>query len=213
MRKKHTPDFAGLRGGQDASQPCSSGPGLCVTVISTTHEGTASALSAARWLGKDLKARITLLSIEIVRDDSSLDQPPLAMDFPARHTNSLASRSIAQEEDVTARVCLCRNREGDLQRILRRRALVVIGGRRHWWLSGEERLEKALLRLGHHVIFVDCRRKTDRTWLGTFPPFLDSGTDGFRERAGSEEWKSWNLKSSGISKQHENGSENLEEHP
>jgi hypothetical protein len=159
----------------DASRKSSSGPRLCVTVIATTPDGTTTALDAARSLAKDLDAKIALLATEVVPMRFPLDKPPVSLEFTMKQQCSLVLRSSAREEDVTVRLCLCRDRDTCLRLALRRRALVVIGGRRHWWLSSEERLEKALQRQGHHVIFVDVDRKTHRA-ASNGPLNLRSGT-------------------------------------
>jgi hypothetical protein len=160
MKKRPTLNVHGPSGGDDVSSILTSGVKLCVTVISTTAEGTTSALNEARRLAMDLDAHITLLKIEVVPRRFRLDKPPVSPDFTIKQQCSLVPRSSAREEDVTIRTCLCRDQEACLRSALRRRALVVIGGRRHWWLSREERLERAMRRLGHHVIFVDVDQKS-----------------------------------------------------
>jgi hypothetical protein len=183
LNKKPTPNFQESRGGDRASRPSFSDPGLCVTVIATTDEGTTAALNAAGWLAKDLNARITLLKMEVVPARLPLYRPPVSLNFTIKRQHSLVLRSGVTEEDVDIRIRLCRGHEAGLQRLLRRRALVVIGGRRHWWLSSQERLEKMLRRLGHHVIFVDVGQKTDWTSHSSFPIDPGSGTGQFQEQA------------------------------
>lgn len=186
-KKRTTSNFQKSHGRDNASRMSSSGPRLCVTVISTTAEGTTAALNAARWLAKDLEARITLLKMEAVPIRVPLDKPPVALDFTTTQQHSLVLRSSAREEDVTIRICLCRGRDDGLQRVLRRRALVVIGGRRRWWLSSEERLERGLRRMGHHVIFIDVDHETNCTSRSSSPLFPGSGTGQFQKQAGVAE--------------------------
>ena len=147
-----------------------------MTVIATTAEGTTSALNEARRLARDLDAHITLLKTKVVPFRFPLDKPPVSLDFTIKQQCSLVLRSSAREEDVTIRTCLCRDQEACLRSALRRRALVVIGGSRHWWMSREERLESALHRLGHHVMFVDVDHKSDWSSQRNFPlsSFLSS---------------------------------------
>jgi hypothetical protein len=140
----------------------SSNPGLCVTVITTTPTGTAAALHAAKSLSKDLGARITLLSFEFVRIRSLLGEPSFIWDYTPEGDGLCVPGSPGQGEDVQARTCLCNNREGDLPLVLRRRALVVIGGKRRWLPTREQKLERALRRLGHHVIFINVGSETGR---------------------------------------------------
>lgn len=161
IKKRSTPNFQEARASDDVSGTSSSGARLCVTVIATTAEGTTSALNEARRLARDLDAHITLLKIEVVPFRFPLDKPSVSVDSTIKQQCSLVLRSSAREEDVTIRTCLCRDQEACLRTALRRRALVVIGGSRHWWMSREERLERALHRLGHHVIFVDVDRRSN----------------------------------------------------
>jgi hypothetical protein len=142
---------------------------LNVTVIATTEKGTTAALNEARMLAKDLNAHITLLKMEVVPPRFPLDNPPVSLDIATKQQCLLVLQSSAREQDVTVRTCLCRDRIFSLRRIFRRRALIVIGGRRHWWLSREERLEKALRGMGHHVIFIEVGSETDQPPQCRFP--------------------------------------------
>jgi hypothetical protein len=160
IKKRLTPSFQEARASGDVSSTSSSGATLFVTVIATTVEGTTSALNEARRLARDLDAHITLLKIEVVPNRFPLDKRRVSLDFTIKQQCSLVLRSSAREEDVTIRTCFCRDQAACLRSALRRRALVVIGGRRHWWLSREEMLEGTLHRLGHHVIFVDVDHKS-----------------------------------------------------
>jgi len=161
IKKRPTPNFQEARASDDGCGTPSSGARLCVTVIATTDEGTTSALNEARRLARDLDAHITLLKIEVVPLRFPLDKPPASLEFTIKKQCSLVLRSSAREKEVTIRTCLCRDQAACLRSILRRPALVVIGGSRHWWMSREERLERALQQLGHHTIFVDVNHKSD----------------------------------------------------
>ena len=185
MKQIPGPHFEGSRGEDGNSLLPAAGPGLCVTVIATTEEGTTAALNAARWLATDLDARITLLKKEAVPVRIPLDRPPASIKFTMNQQHSLVLRSSAREKDVEIQIRLCRDCDSGLQRLLLRRALVVIGGKRHWWLSGEERLERVLRRLGHHVIFVDVGQKPDRTSpSNSFPVSPGNGAKQLRKQEG-----------------------------
>jgi hypothetical protein len=191
IKKRRTPNFQEARASDDVSGTSSSGTRLCVTVIATTAEGTTSALNEARRLARDLDAYITLLKIEVVPLRLPLDKPPVSLDFAIKQQCSLVLRSSAREEDVTIRTCLCRDQEACLRSALRRRALVVIGGSRHWWMSREERLERALNQLGHHVIFVDVDHRSDWSSQSNSPLPIDSDTSQFRSRGAAAESFLW----------------------
>jgi len=178
--KRATPNIPESRGGDKGSSTSHSDPGLCVTVISTTPNGTIAALNAARCLAKDLGARITLLKVEVVPLRIPLDESPASLAFAAQQQCSRVLQSSAREVDVTIRTCLCHDRDLCLGRLLRRRALVVIGGRRRWWSSREEKLEQALRRLGHHVIFINSAHKPDRISESSFPVKSRDGSVQFQ---------------------------------
>jgi hypothetical protein len=161
--KKSTVNFKEFVGGQETSRTSASAHRLCVTVVPTTQEGTTAALNTAASLAKDLDAKIVLLKVEVVPSRFPVNKPPVTLDFTLKQQRSLLLHSSASDEDVAIRICLCRDRDQCLLHVLRRRALVVIGGRRRWWSSSEEKLEHALRRLGHHVIFIDVSHKTDWT--------------------------------------------------
>jgi hypothetical protein len=185
--QKPTTNFQEARSGDCLSRTSHSIPGLCVTVISTTTEGTTAALNEATRLATDLEAHITLLRLEVVPLRFPLDRSPVSLDIATKRQCSLVFPSSARRQDVTVRICLCHDRDLSLRQILRRRALVVIGGKRRWWRSSEERLEQALRRLGHHVIFVDVDRQAGRTSVNSFPVVLDGGTDQYHWQAESAE--------------------------
>jgi hypothetical protein len=189
MEKRPTPNFQEARTSDDVSGTSSSGARLCVTVIATTAEGTTSALNEARRLARDLDAHITLLKIEVVPLRFPLDKPPVSLDFAIKQHCSLVLRSSAKEETIRTR--LCRDQDSCLRSALRRRALIVIGGRRHWWTSREERLVRALRRLGHHVIFVDVDHKSGWSPQSNVPLSVVTDSSQFRTRVAATESFLW----------------------
>jgi hypothetical protein len=180
--KKSTPYLPGSRGSENIVCNSSLDPKLCVTVIATTETGTIAALNEASRLAQDLDAHITLLKIEVVPSSIPLDKP-LLLGATTKRQCLLLSHSSASKEDVTIRVCHCRDFDLALQPLLRRRALVIIGGRRHWWVSKAEKLEKALRRLGHHVIFVDARRSPEHTFNRAIPAVFQRDAGAFHTRS------------------------------
>ena len=143
--------------------PWSSDAGLSVTVISTTEKGTVASLNAAKWLAKDLEATITLLKMEIVPVSFPLYKPPVSLKYTINQQRSMVRQSGVNAADVDLKIRFCRDWSSGLQWVLRRRALVVIAGKRHWWVSREERLERILRALGHHVIFIDVAQEKEST--------------------------------------------------
>jgi hypothetical protein len=59
--------------------------------------------------------------------------------------------------EIAAHIFLCRDKRRTLRLVLRPHSLVVVGGRKRWFLTPEQRLAQALKRDGHHVIFAELR--------------------------------------------------------
>lgn len=133
----------------------SSDSNLDVVVVRTTAEGTLAALKAAGTLARNLNARIGLAVIEVVPFKLPLDRPPVPVDFLKRQQCSLLSQAGIEAEEVRIQICLCRDRNYTLGRLLAPQSLVLIGGKRRWYSMQDQKLEKQLSRLGHHVVFVD----------------------------------------------------------
>jgi hypothetical protein len=186
MKKNQTPQSKAASRGEQNSDALSRPP-LCVTVIATTDEGTTAALNAASCLATDLGARITLLKMEIALNRFPLSRPHGSLLCTINRQDALVRRPRAREGNVDIQIRLCRDFDSGLQRVLRRRALVVLGGRRHWWLSGEEKLERSLRRLGHHVIFVDVAQEAHWTAQHiSLPDSLGGGAGRFRQQEFNE---------------------------
>jgi len=128
---------------------------LHVIVVSTTAEGTVAALQTAKCLAENLGARIALLVTQIIPFQFPLEKPPVSVDFIQRRQAALVYQAGIFEEEVKIQILLCRDKELGLQRYLRPRSLVILGGKRHWWSWEERNLDRSLRQSGHHVIFVD----------------------------------------------------------
>jgi hypothetical protein len=150
-----TPEFVGQKTGHEVFYGPRLDPGLQVTVIYTTPEGTLAALKAAGGLAKDLNARVGLVVPEVVPFRLPLDRPRVSIEFLKHRQDALVSKAGIEGEEVRVQICLCRDRKQTLRQVLAPRSLVVIGGRRKWWSRREAKLEEFLNRMGHHVIFVD----------------------------------------------------------
>jgi len=44
-----------------------------------------------------------------------------------------------------------------LRLVLKPHSLIIVGGRKRWWPTSEQRLAQALKKDGHHVIFAELR--------------------------------------------------------
>jgi hypothetical protein len=123
-----------------------------VNVLYTTHSKTLAALRITSRLGADLGACPKILLLYAVPYTLPLERPAVPAGFLEEQIRALASESPAE---ITARIILCREPRRSLRQILRPHSLIVIGGRKRWWPSKEQRLARMLRKDGHEVIFVD----------------------------------------------------------
>lgn len=168
-KRVHAPELSPLD--YEGGAISKSGPecSLRLTVVFTTEEGTLAALRLAAVLARNLSVRITLLVTEVVPFSFPLEEPPVSIEFLERRPLALLSESRIHADEVSIKVCLCRDRKRCLRQILTPDSLVVIGGRRRWWFSPERELGEWLRRLGRRVIYVDAQAKRrSRSVLGSF---------------------------------------------
>ena len=125
---------------------------LNITVVFTSVRGTAAALQSAAALAMTLGARINLVVLQIVPYPLPLTSPPVLVDFSESQLRTIASESPV---DTTVLIYMCRDRQVTLPTVLKPHSLVILGGRRRWWLNPERSLAKSLRRAGHDVIFAE----------------------------------------------------------
>ena len=124
---------------------------LEITIPETDPALTRALLATAGALGRDLGARITVLSIRI--------QPfpaPLAHSPAVEHLFKNRLLTLAAETGVSLRGSLvfARDLPTGLGHGLARNSLVLIGTPRRWWPTREERLARLLASAGHSVALV-----------------------------------------------------------
>ena len=126
---------------------------LNVAVVFTTIEATLSALRKAGALASRLHACITLIVPQIVPYPLPLNRPPVSQDCNEKRFRVLAEDSAVE---TTVHIYLCRDRVETLRQVLAPHSLVVIGAKRHWWPSGDDRLAHQLQRAGHEIVFTEA---------------------------------------------------------
>jgi hypothetical protein len=107
-------------------------------------------------MAAQLRARIVLLTIQVVPLRLPLDRPPVCVEFLQQQLVDLVSESGVSNTEVVVQVALCRDRDQALMHFLSPHSLVVIGGGRPGGLRRERKLERFLRRLGHEVVSVDA---------------------------------------------------------
>ena len=68
---------------------------------------------------------------------------------------ALVAQAGLENREISVQICICRDTRETLGRLLPEPSLIVLGGRRRWWPTREQRLETFLARLGHQVVFID----------------------------------------------------------
>ena len=127
---------------------------LEVCVIFTEMPGTRAALHTAEALAQRLSAYIRLLVPVEVPYALPLTEPAVPVQFLQGQMRNLASEIRLE---VAAHICLCRDKRRALNSLLRPQRPVVIGGKKHWWPTREQRLAQALAKNGYEVIFAELR--------------------------------------------------------
>lgn len=124
---------------------------LEVNVIFTDDEGTLAALKAAGVLAHNLRPRINLLVFQTVPLAFPLTRPPVSIPFTEQRLLHLVSQNAQGSLHTAVYLYLCRDEKPALRQMLRPQSLVVIGSRRRWWRTKEQRLAERLRHDGHQV--------------------------------------------------------------
>jgi hypothetical protein len=122
---------------------------LELTVLYTGLPATLGALRKATELAHGLDARIRLLVPQLVPYPLPLESPPVLLEFSQKRFQTIAA---AQAVETQVEIFLCRDVDTVLSQFLPRASTVLVGGRKRWWRTAEERLVKRLQRMGHHTI-------------------------------------------------------------
>jgi hypothetical protein len=128
---------------------------LEVNVVYTGLPFTPETLRAASKLASGLGARVTVHVTHVIPYPLALKCPPVPVEFAEDALLQMA-RGLAVETDI--RVYLCRDRTETIRHALRPDSVVVIGNRRRWWPTREQKLAELLKRDGHRVILIGIGR-------------------------------------------------------
>ena len=122
---------------------------LEVVVPFTDASGTLAAMSVATQLAQDLDARINLLALQAVPYGLELTRPAIALGWLEERLRALAAKvAINTRVDII----LCRDTRWALRQALTPHSLVVIGVKRCWWRTRDQKLAEMLRLDGHEVI-------------------------------------------------------------
>jgi hypothetical protein len=121
-------------------------------VISTSHAATLAALRWVARLGTRLGTRPIVLMFYVVPYTLPLDWRAVPQGFLEGRIRALKAETPV---DFSVRIYLCRNSKECLRHVLRPGSLVVVGGKKRWWPTDEQRLAGRLRKQGHQVFLVD----------------------------------------------------------
>jgi hypothetical protein len=138
--------------GEMKSEPIGLGLELPVLVIFTSINRTLHALEKASQLAEPLRSGIEVLVVQTVPYALPLDDPSVPLNFLERRLKELAGRFPVQ---IKISGYLCRDLFETLTRVLNRDCPVVMGIKKRWWPTRDEKVVRKLQRAGYHVIPVE----------------------------------------------------------
>src|SRR5260370_27572896 len=124
-----------------------------IAVPSTTPQLTRLAVREAEELAAKLPSRIRVLRLHGVPFPNDLRYPPVALDILREQARQVA-RGVKTSE-IT--LVLTRDPEAALLKTLRPGSIVVIGTKKRWWPTAQERLSRICERHGYQVSLVYSR--------------------------------------------------------
>ncbi len=133
-----------------------------VNVIFTTWLGTQAALHTASQWACCLGTRIVLWVPQVVPRQFSFTAPPVSTAFTERRLQSLVV-ACCEDLEVVIRICLCRDGEQCLLTVLEPDSVVLVGGKRRWLRTQEQKLATLLHSHGHRVLFIPTKENVPAT--------------------------------------------------
>jgi|SRR5438270_4319074 len=124
---------------------------LEVVVPYTEWAVTDALLKRAAALTAGLSVRLMLVAVHTVPYPATFGCPTATHAHLVEQLVDLASRCTLA---VDAQVVLARSREEGFRHVLKPESTVLVGSRKHFWRTAEERLAKALVADGHKVALI-----------------------------------------------------------
>ena len=127
------------------------GSGVELVIAHTDWTMTTAILKRAAELTAGLDARVVLLAVHTVPYPASFASAAASHAHLVEQLLDLAGQSTLP---VTPQVVLARSREEGFRHALKSETTVLVGTRRHFWRTAEERLAKSLVADGHKVVLL-----------------------------------------------------------
>ena len=109
-------------------------------------------MEKAREIARPLGANVVVVAVQVVPYPLPLDRPPVPMEFVVRRFQERASEFSGR---TLVSAYLCRDPLVALKQILNPNCPVVMGIRKKWWPTRDERLARKLRRAGYEIILVE----------------------------------------------------------
>jgi hypothetical protein len=123
-----------------------------VVVLFTSANRTLKALESARSLAHTLCLPIVVLATPVVPYPLQLEEPQVPFNFKIRNFTETAKQ---YPEDISVVAYHCRDRMQALKQVLPPDSPILVGIRKRWWPSCDERLARTLGRAGYSVTVVE----------------------------------------------------------
>ena len=127
--------------------------GLSVFVVLTSIDRTLKALEKASELARPVGAHVAVIAVQVVPFPLPLDRPPIPMEFIVRR---FEEKARVLQEVISVSAYLCRDPMMVFESILNADCVVVMGIRKRWWPTRDEKLARRLRRAGYEVILVEA---------------------------------------------------------
>jgi|WetSurMetagenome_2_1015567.scaffolds.fasta_scaffold503503_1 hypothetical protein len=122
-------------------------------VLFTSPDRTLKALQRARELAEPIGGRVVILATQIVPYQLPLDEATVPMEFVLKRFAETAAQLYPHISIVGY---LCRDRMEALKQILSPNSPVLIGIRKRWWKTQDEKLADTLRGAGFAVLQIDA---------------------------------------------------------
>ncbi len=126
---------------------------LAVFVLFTTVDWTLKALEKACEIARPLEAKVVVVMIQVVPFPLPLDTPIVPLEWVIGRFEEKVG-DLPDDSDIKVLVYLCRDRTSALKCVLNPVCPVVIGMKKRWRPTQNERIARKLRRAGYEVVSV-----------------------------------------------------------
>ncbi|MEQ1948166.1 MAG: hypothetical protein ABL995_13310 [Bryobacteraceae bacterium] len=129
---------------------------LEIQILLNRLDDAHSLVDVAANLASGMHAKLVAHFAQVVPYPLPLKSPPVPVELVARILKEQVLDDLwdRQFTGTSATLYLCRDRAETLREALKPESLVVMGTKRRWWRTSEERLARQLTRDGHRVLLV-----------------------------------------------------------